>query len=429
MSSHAPQAPGEGEPRERGPVLDSPGRHLASNPTPAEPSVVVRTPAKKRAKVVFSVLVAAAALGAAAGWILSRGHESTDDAVVEGHVLSISSRIGGQVARVLVKDNQLVEAGQVLVELDQTELQAKVEVARADAQAALAQVELAKAQLDLTDRNANAGLKQARGSVLQASSSVASTKAQVTQVHADLAAAGSRLKLTTLELDRARGLFASQAVPQAEMDMRQTNYDQAKATLEQVQARLESTKAAMSGGYAGVVQAEGRLAAALTAPQQVEAARAQVQLAAARQKQVEAALTVAELNFSYAKIVSPVRGMVARRTVEVGNMVSPDRALLAVVPLDEMWIVANYKETQIGNMRPGQNAVVVLDTYGNRKLRGHVESLAAGTGSRFALLPPDNASGNFIKVVQRVPVLIRLDDQQGLTLRPGLSAEVTVSVQ
>ncbi len=413
MSSNAPQAPAA----PRAATLS-----IADEPNPTAPK-------RRRAKLVFAVLVAVAATGGAVAWLLSRGRESTDDAAVEGHVLTISSRIGGQVARVLVKDNQPVEAGQILAELDKTELQARVEVARADAQATQAQVELAKAQLDLTDRNADAGLRQARGNVSQATSSVASTKAQISQMSADLAAAESRYRLTTLELERARELFASRAIPQAEMDMRQANQDQAKASLDQSQARLESTRAAVSGGYAGVVQAEGRLAAALTAPQQVQAARAQLQLATARQKQAEAAQTVAELNLSYANIASPVRGIVARRTVEVGNMVSPDRPLLAVVALDDVWIVANFKETQLGSMRPGQPATVTIDTYANRTLHGHVESLAAGTGSRFALLPPDNASGNFIKVVQRVPVLIRLDDTSGLALRPGLSADVTVSVQ
>jgi membrane fusion protein, multidrug efflux system len=161
----------------------------------------------------------------------------------------------------------------------------------------------------------------------------------------------------------------------------------------------------------------------------VQAASAQVNLAGARLKQADAALKLAALNLSYASIRAPHRGVVSRRTVEVGNMVSPERPLLAIVPLDDVWVVANFKEDQIGHMQPGQAAVVKLDAYGSKKFAGHVESLSAGTGSRFALLPPDNASGNFVKVVQRVPVLIRIDDRSGLDFRPGMSADVTIRLR
>jgi len=372
------------------------------------------------------VLLVVAGVAGGTGWVLTRNRESTDDAVVEAHVLSVSARTSGQVERVLVKDNEMVEAGQVLVELDARELQARLDLALADEQSAQAQLDLAKAQLEVTERNTSAGLMQARGGVTQAASSVDSSKAQLEQAKADLAAAGVRLKLSSLELERARSLFDSKAIPQAELDLRQATYDQAKAAREQAEARLESTRAAISGGFAGVEQARGRLAAAASAPQQVKAARAQVELAAARYSQAQAALRLAELNLSYATIRAPRRGAVARRSVEVGNLVAPDRPLLALVPLDDVWLVANFKETQIGNMRPGQRAVVKVDTYGGRTIGAHVESLAAGTGSRFALLPPDNASGNFIKVVQRVPVLLRIDERRGLELRPGMSAEVTV---
>jgi membrane fusion protein (multidrug efflux system) len=398
-------------------------RPVASPPPEAQEQP---RPPPKRAKQVLFVLLVVAGVAGGTGWVLTRNRESTDDAVVEAHVLSVSARTSGQVERVLVKDNEMVEAGQVLVELDARELQARLDLALADEQSAQAQLDLAKAQLEVTERNTSAGLMQARGGVTQAASSVDSSKAQLEQAKADLAAAGVRLKLSSLELERARSLFDSKAIPQAELDLRQATYDQAKAAREQAEARLESTRAAISGGFAGVEQARGRLAAAASAPQQVKAARAQVELAAARYSQAQAALRLAELNLSYATIRAPRRGAVARRSVEVGNLVAPDRPLLALVPLDDVWLVANFKETQIGNMRPGQRAVVKVDTYGGRTIGAHVESLAAGTGSRFALLPPDNASGNFIKVVQRVPVLLRIDERRGLELRPGMSAEVTV---
>jgi membrane fusion protein, multidrug efflux system len=172
--------------------------------------------------------------------------------------------------------------------------------------------------------------------------------------------------------------------------------------------------------------ATGRLNAAETSPEQVASARAALSLAEARVKQMEAALKLADLNLAYTTVRAARRGVVSRRTVEEGQMVSPDRPLLAIVPLDDVWIVANFKEDQLAEMHPGQSATVRLDAYGRRELTGHVDSMAGGTGARFALLPPDNATGNFVKVVQRLPVLVRLDSADGVELRPGMSADVTV---
>ena len=168
--------------------------------------------------------------------------------------------------------------------------------------------------------------------------------------------------------------------------------------------------------------------AAQAGPVQVESARAQLTLAQARAAQTDAAVAQAELNFSYATVRAEVAGTVARRTVEPGQAVSPDRPLLAIVGLDDTWVVANFKEDQLRQMRAGQKAEVHVDTFGGRAFAGHVDSFAPGTGSRFSLLPPDNASGNFTKVVQRVPVLVRLDQAPGVVLRPGMSATVSVAV-
>jgi membrane fusion protein, multidrug efflux system len=396
----------------------------------APPSGAVPKPRpKSKAKLVLSGLLLVAGLTGLTYWLFTRGKESTDDAQVEGHVLSVSARIPGQVVRVLVQDNQLVEKDAPIVELDRSELEAKAAAARADTLAAKATLDLAKAQLALTEKNVGATLRQARGGVSQAASGVTSTQAQIEQAKADLVAAEARLKLSRLELDRTRQLFVDGAVTQAEVDARDAAFDQAQATVDASRARLDATKAAASGGVAVVEQAEGKLAAAQTGPQQVEAARAQVELADARLKQSEAAQRLAELNLGYATILAPATGIVARRSVEVGHTVSPDRPLLAIVPLDDVWIVANFKESQIGAMRPGQLAEVQVDAYDGRKFRGHVDSIAGGTGARFALLPPDNASGNYVKVVQRVPVLIRLDDRGGLDFRPGMSADVTVRLR
>jgi membrane fusion protein (multidrug efflux system) len=176
----------------------------------------------------------------------------------------------------------------------------------------------------------------------------------------------------------------------------------------------------------GLQSARGRLVAAQSGPQRLEAARAQVELASARVDQAQAALDQAELNLSYASIRAETAGVVSRRNVEPGQLVSPDRPLLAIVVLDDVWVVANFKEDQLAGLKPGQRAQIEVDAFPDRTLRGTVDSLAGGTGARFSLLPPDNASGNFTKVVQRVPVLIRLEAHPGLELRPGLSALATV---
>jgi membrane fusion protein, multidrug efflux system len=383
-------------------------------------------PKPRRAKVVFLSLVVTAAAIAAGFWVYGRGKESTDDAQVEGRVMSLSARVPGQVARVLAQDNELVAEGQVLVELDPSDLVARLDAADADLAAARAQELTAEAQLAVTERSADANMKQARGGLTQAVSAVSSSESVILQATADVSAVESRFKLAESELTRAKALASENAIPGAQLDTAQTQYEAAQATLAQAKARLEMARSNTSGSGGGVLLAQGRLAAAQTGPEQVQAARAAVELAKAKVKQSESAHKLAELNLSYAKIRAPHRGVVSRRTVEVGQMVGSERPLLAVVPIDDVWIVANFKEDQLGDLRPGQRAKVTVDAFHGRVFSGHVDSIAGASGARFALLPPDNATGNYIKVVQRIPVLIRFDDAAGIDLRPGLSADVTV---
>jgi membrane fusion protein, multidrug efflux system len=383
----------------------------------------------RRAPRIMLGMFAGALLVGGAFWVVNRGRESTDDAQVEGHIVSISVRTPGQLSRVLVTDNQLVKQGEPLVELDLDELKARLNVARADRMAAEAALALAQTQLVLTERTTLAGIRQARGGVSLAVSGVTSSKAQLEQAQADIATAESRQQLAAKELTRVQRLFAESTVSQAELDARQAAADQATAGLDLARARFDSTRATISGNYGGVEQAQGRLIAALTAPQQRDAAHAQVRLTEARVEQARASERLAEINLSYGVVRAPVTGIVSRKNAEVGSLVSPERPIMALIPLDDVWIVANFKEDQLGAMKAGQAASVAIDTYANRKFLGRVESIAAGTGARFALLPPDNATGNFVKVVQRVPVRISVEQQPGLTLRPGMSATVTVRVE
>jgi membrane fusion protein, multidrug efflux system len=397
-----------------------PGIHSEAPPT------TEAAPKTGRAKFVLAGLVAAVA-AAGGGWYLhGLGKQATDDAQVEGHVMSVAARVSGQVERVYVRDNQMVKEGDLLVELDHSELDARVDAAKADAEAARAQLASAESQLELTTKSADANLVQARGGVAQASGALWSSNASIRQADADVAAAQARLTLATTELDRDRKLVANGSLGAAVLDSRQSEFDQSRAAFEQAKARLESTRATVAGASGGVVYANGRLAAAQTVGEQIAAAKAAVELAQAKVRQSDSQLALAELSASYAYVRAPHDGEISRRTVEVGQSVTPDKALLAVVPLDDVWVVANFKEDQLADMRPGQPVVVTVDAFGSRELTGHVDSIAGASGARFALLPPDNASGNFVKVVQRVPVLVRIDGASGVELRPGMSAYVTV---
>jgi len=392
----------------------------------APPAAQLPVTRRKRTPVLIAGLGAAAVLVSATWYLLHLGRESTDDAQVEGRVMTVSARVPGQVLRVRVDDNQVVEAGDVLVELDPADYAAKLDAARADLAAARAAADGARSALALTEKAAPANLVQAQGGLIAASFSLTSAEAEIEQARSDLAAADSRQSLAELNLKRARALVESNVLPAADLDQRQTEFDAANAQYQRERARLAAALAGRAGSGGGLVLAKGRLSAAQTAAEQVASARAALALVEAKALQAEAALKLAELNLSYATVRAPRRGVVSRRSVEQGQTVGPERSLLAIVPLDDVWVVANFKEDQLAEMRAGQRTTVRLDTYGRREFHGHVESIAGATGARFALLPPDNATGNFVKVVQRVPVLIRLDGSAGVELRPGMSADVTV---
>lgn len=397
-------------------------------PRAGAPSTVQAKP-RKRALIVLPVLVFGAAAAIGGYLVATRGRETTDDAQVEGHVANVSPRVSGQVTKVLVKDNQHVNPGDVLVELDDRDLKARASSARADFAAAKAQLRAAQTQLDVTRSDVDSNLQVARGGLAQAAAVGGTTRAAILQAQADISAASAQRTLAGSELDRSQRLFAEGALSQSQLDARKNELERADASLMQARARLASAESNLDNSAGTLQNARGRLIAANSGPQRIEAAAAQVDLAQARVDQAQAALDQAELNLSYTKIRSEVSGVVSRRSVELGQLVSPERPLMAVVALDDTWIVANFKEDQIAHLRPGAPATVTVDAFEGAKFTGHVDSLSGGTGSRFSLLPPDNASGNFTKVVQRVPVLIRLDPHPGVELRPGLSALASVSTK
>lgn len=384
---------------------------------------------KKRARVVLPVLLLTAGAITGTTYLLGRGHESTDDAQVEGHVAAVSPRIQGQVVRVLVQDNQHIKAGEPLVELDARDLDVRVTAARADLAAASAQLHAMQTQLAVTTSEVDSNLQVARGGMTQAAAVSGTTRAAIDQANADITAASAQRSLALIEIDRARRLVQTGALSQSQLDARQTAFEQAEANLLTARARLAGALSNVGNSDGTLQTARGRMIAAQSGPQRVQAAAAQVELAQARLDQAQAALDQATLNRSYATVRAEVDGVVSRRNVEVGQLVAPERPLLALVNLADPWVVANFKEDQLAELRPGQRAEVTVDAFPGRHFTGHVDSLSGGTGARFSLLPPDNASGNFTKVVQRVPVLIRLDPHPDTELRPGLSVFATVHLK
>jgi len=376
-------------------------------------------------------------------WLwLTAGRESTDDAQVDGHVTQIAARVGGTVLRVPVNDNQEVPAGSALVELDPRDYQVARDKARAELADAEASAAAARSNVPIMTTAATSNVSTAQGSVEQARGATEGAQKEVEAAHARLDAARARLReaetnaaKTARDSERLRGLIAKDEVSQQQFDAAVAAADAAKASAEAAKSQIAEAEAGIRVAQSRLIQARGGeqqakagLRSAQTAPEQVAATRARAAAAEAHAQQARATLSQAELNLQYALVKAPQRGIVSRKSVEVGQVIQSGQPLMAIIPLDEVWVTANFKETQLTSMRPGQLASVTVDAYGGQTFRGHIDSIAAATGARFSLLPPENATGNFVKVVQRVPVKIVLDtgqDPQHL-LRPGMSVVPTV---
>jgi membrane fusion protein, multidrug efflux system len=389
---------------------------------------------------VAAVVVIAIAAGA---WLwATAGRESTDDAQVDASVTPIAARIGGTVLAVPVADNQAVEAGTVLVEIDPRDYRIALDRAEAELADAEAAAQAAQASVPITSTTATGNVSTARGGLAQAQAAIAEAQQGVEAARARLVAAQARVRETEAnamkaarDVERFKSLLAKDEIPQQQ-------YDAAVAAAAASSAAVESARSQVSEAESGIRVAESRveqaraseqqassqLQSAQTAPEQITVTRARAAAAQARVQQLRADVEQARLNLEYVTIKAPLSGIVSRKTVEPGQVIQPGQPLMTVIPLDRVWITANFKETQLEGMRPGQRVTVEVDAYSGREFRGKVESIAAATGARFSLLPPENATGNFVKVVQRVPVKIVLDEGQdpGHLLRPGMSVTPTV---
>ena len=380
--------------------------------------------------VIFATLAIVA--GATALWLHSRGFETTDDAQLDGHFDSVSSRISGTVVYVnpKVENNQFVEAGTLLVELDPRDYEAELDNAKADLDTRKAEAVSAQVNVPITDASALNRLRASEAAAQEASSTVS-------EAEANLAAAQHRLQQDQATSDRAErdrirylALVEKHEISRSEYDARQTEAVAAAQAVESDKAAIQSSQQKIAQAHSLVAQREAEVGAARTAPQQLADAKAKTQTANGRVEQAAAALRTAQLNLSYTKIYAPVSGIVGRKTVELGHRIQPGQALMIIVPLDDIWITTNFKETQMKRMKPGELVRVHVDTL-DRDFNGHVESMPGAAGPLFSLFPPENATGNYVKVVQRFPVRIRLnpnEDPEHL-LRPGMSVEPQVKVR
>lgn len=363
-------------------------------------------------------------------WRYFNSYESTDDAQIDGHLNPVSARITGHVQDLLVDDNQYVNLGQKLVQIDPRDYQVLVDQAKAAYNDALATARAAGVNVPITSTSttsqlssADAELEAARAAYLAAKQQYDAANAQVTQAEANNVKAQN-------DLARYQQLVSKQEISQQEFDQANAAAQAGAAGVDAARAQAAAAQQQIKAAGGRVAQAEADVRSARTAPEQVAVIRSRAQSAEATVEQKKAALDQAQLNLDYTAIISPVNGAVTNRTVEVGQNVQPGQELMRIINLDDIWVTANFEETQLRKMRVGQTVTIHVDTTG-QDYKGHVQSIAGASGSITSLLPPENATGNFVKVVQRIPVKITFDrgETKQHLLRPGMSVEPKVWIR
>ena len=396
-----------------------------------------------RALVLLIGLVAVAA-GSFYAWRYFSAYESTDDAEVDGHINAISARISGYVLDVPVEDEQYVKAGDVLARIDPKDYNVALANARADLAAAEAAFLSSRTDVPITSTTASSQLKHARSgradteaALLGAQRQLSAAQARLDTAEAQVREAQSTYRNTADDVASYKLLIARDEISQQRYDTAVSISNTARATVDARQAavmeaeqNVRVAQAAIDQANARITQADASIESALTAPQQIAVSQARAKSAEALVAQRRGLVEQAQLNLSYCTIVAPVSGIVGKKTVEAGANISPGQQLMAVVPLDDIWITADFKETQLRLMKPGDRVLFNIDAYG-REYRARVTGIGGASGSRLSLLPPENATGNFVKVVQRLPVRIDIDPNQNSDhrLRPGMSVEPKVYVR
>ena len=404
---------------------------------PAPPEAPARGKLLKFGIPVLLVLLIAGTLF----WLHGRNRESTDDAQVDGHIAPISARISGSVLQVLVNDNMHVKAGDVLVRLDPRDYQARVDQLKAALAAAESQVNAAEVTVPLTRATTSSSTSGAAAEVAGAQAQfeqaqVAAEEAAtsgVAEAEANVRSAEANNQKAQADLTRMQVLVAKEEISKQQFDSYRAAAQVAAAELQAAQQQLTGAhqkaanlSAAAEAAKAHVQQARAGLEQSRAGQQQVNVSAAEEKSAAANTEQARANLAAAELQLSYTTITAPIDGVVTEKNVEPGQMLQPGQSIMTIVPLQDVWVTANFKETQLAKVRPGDAAEVKVDMYG-RTIPGRVDSIAGATGAKLSLLPPENATGNFVKVVQRIPVKIVFDRlPEGVVLRPGMNVDATI---
>lgn len=430
--------------QQEGQNQDQRENHDERRPAAETPRRGAANPRRKRAiRFIILALVVVGIIVAIPIYAYYSVRESTDDAQVDGHVIPISPRITGTIISVLVNDNQQVRAGQELVRLDPADFQVALQQARAQLATAQANTTESSVNVPLTTINtrslvntSSAQLDESKAAVAAAEQAVNGARAKVNSANAALAAKQANLVKAEKDLVRFRDLVSKDEISRQD-------YDSAVAAAEANRAQVDSSKADVIGSQhnldqaaAELNQAKARLTTAQiqrrqsqeVQPKQQAVSQARYKQAQAQVQQAQANVDQADLNVGYTTIRAPVDGIVSRKNAEPGMHVTSGQQIMALIPLDDIWVTANFKETQLKSMRVGQKVEISVDSYGGRKYRGHIDSIAAASGARFSLLPPENATGNYVKVVQRIPVKIVLEpgENRDHSLLPGMSVEPTV---
>jgi membrane fusion protein, multidrug efflux system len=407
-----------------------------------EPATPPETPARKRGLVRWAIILGVIALAAGLWfWWHGRNRVSTDDASVDGHIVPISPRVSGWISQVLVHDNQHVEKGETLVLLDPSDYETRLQQTQAALEAAIAKANAAQVNVPLTQATTSSGTAGAQAALTTAeaqarAAQVTATQAATSEVsaaQANVAQAEANNRKAQADLDRMRPLAAKQEISKLEFDSYVAAAHVAAAQLNSAQQQLNAARQAAQNAHANAQAAASKVGQARASLQQSKANQQQVHVSEAEANSAKAAiaqaranLRAAQLNLGYTRIPAPVTGEVTNKHADLGQVVQPGQELMALVPLQDVWVTANFKETQLAHVRPGDPAEVHVDTY-DTTIQGRVNSIAGASGAITSLLPPENATGNFVKVVQRIPVKITFDHlPPGVVLRPGMNVEATI---
>jgi membrane fusion protein, multidrug efflux system len=388
------------------------------------------TGSKKKPVLIFAGVGLLVVLGGFLYWRYAQTHISTDDAYVAGSVFSVSFRIPGTVARVLVHDNQRVEPGQALVTLDSADYEVAYKQAQANLENLKARWASARMAVPLESDQTRARVDESKAGVGTLEKNVDEARQQLRRLEEETKSLKALLDKATWDRDRFNKLFQQKAISRQQYDEAQTQYEVAFSRHQGSLAAQQALQNTIAGLGEQIKRAQAQVVFAETGRQGVKIKKQQLEAAKAELSLAEARLEQARLQLSYTRIQAPARGHITKKNVEAGNLVQAGQPLMALVDLENLWVVASYKETQLTRVKPGQAVTIKVDTFPGKKFKGRVESLMAGTGSAFSLFPPENATGNFVKIVQRIPVKIVLDKNQELPpLRIGMSVEPTILVE